>query len=82
MSKRINIHFKNVASVLKSTVPDSKSLYDILTKLESRKDFVRFPLFDCDETKDDEIYLINKDAISYIDFDANKPVIGKTLLKG
>lgn len=82
MSKRINIHFKNVASVLKSSVPDDKSIHDIIIRLKNSDNFVSFPLFDCADAEEDEKYIINKDAISYIDFDANKPVIGKTLLKG
>ena len=82
MSKRINIHFKNVASVLKSSVPDDKSIHDIIIRLKNSDNFVSFPLFDCAETEEDEKYIINKDAISYIDFDANKRVVGKTLLKG
>ena len=82
MSKRINIHFKNVASVLKSSVPDDKSIHDIIIRLKNSENFVCFPLFDFAGAEEDEKYIINKDAISYIDFDANKRVIDKTLLKG
>lgn len=82
MSKRINIHFKSVTSMLKSPVPDDKSIHDIIIILNNSDNFVCLPLFECDETKEDKKYIINKNDISYIDFDTNKRVGNKTLLKG